>query len=158
MKGRTVLPAEGVSDLLELLIGKTTWGGIPWYMILYSEPIDPTQATVWADVEECTFSGYSRRSVSVASWTAPTVSAGVATTTWHTIPQSFTNGGSQTTVAGYALIRAIAPVVYFIYEPTEVATLESGDVLQVLPRLTLATDTCTVFAPFPRKRGRPRKV
>ena len=58
MKGRLVLPAQGLGELLAKLLGPPTAGPVSWRILLYSNPVDPTYATVLGDLTQCTFPGY----------------------------------------------------------------------------------------------------
>lgn len=143
MTGRIVLPDEGIADLLSYMLSSTITGVLDWLLILYQDPVDPTYATVMGDLNECTFAGYSRLTLTRSLWQTPTVFEGVATSVWDTSPLGYINTGSAQDVAGYAIIRPGTEVIRFVQELDTPVTLGTGQTLPLWPTITLTTDTCT---------------
>lgn len=143
MTGRTVVTDAGAAYLIKLALKPPP--PIPWVieLVLYADAVDPTHATTWADLTEVTDPNYTRRQLDPSLWSEPVVAAGVATCTYGTSPQQWVWAGPDGTVAGAAVVDAVTNAVLWLFEFDAVEEMAAGDTLSVLPRLTLATDTCT---------------
>jgi len=135
-----VLPNEGLPALLDYMIRATISGVVDWELMLWTNDITPDQGTVYADLTEATFTGYSRPTITRGTWTAPAVSADHAVSTYDSVPISWSCSAGSETVYGYALVTVTSPVIRFVERFAVPAVMSPGAVLAVLPRLTLTTE------------------
>lgn len=140
-----ILPNEGLADQLGYLLRSPISGVLPWQLMLFTNSIEPTAATTLAELEEATFPGYGRLTMDRPLWTVPDVASGCASSTWTTTPTTWRNGGSvPVTVYGYAMIDIGAGVIRFVqrFDDDDIAPLEPGGELSILPRYTLTSAPC----------------
>lgn len=140
-----ILPKEGIAEQLECILSKPVSGVAPWTLILFVNDLVPTALTVYADLVEATWSGYTRYVLDRDQWTEPEVSYGCAVSTWGEEPvQWYVTGGPSETNYGYALIDATQDVIRFIqrFEPEDIAPVMAGGRVTLLPRYTLTSCAC----------------
>lgn len=140
-----ILPSEGIAQQLECILSRTVSGIPPWVLMLWVNDLVPTTETVLDDLEEASWSGYSALTLSRADWTTPTVDHGCAVSTWGTTPVVwYVTGGPTETNYGYALIDPTALVIRFVqrFEPGDIAPVEVGGRVTLLPRYTLCSCAC----------------
>lgn len=141
MANKQVLPNEGLPDLLAYWIGQQPNTFADWALILWTNPsYTPSQASVYADLVEATFPGYSRVTLTKSSWLSPTIVGDKAVSTWGTTPVLWTNTGSLVTIYGFAYITPVSPKIraleLFDY-PVPVVT---GGQVGLLPYLEFTTE------------------
>lgn len=134
-----VLPDEGLADQLSYIIKTAISGVADWQLMLFQNNLTPTQTTVFSDLVEATFSGYSRVTVTRATWTSPTIVADKAVSTWGTTGTTWTNAGSTQTIYGYALITASSPVIRVIERFASPVVMATGGIISVLPSYNFTT-------------------
>jgi len=134
-----IVPDEGLADeLLSILINPMTEFAA-WSLLLWVNNYVPDDATTLADLEEPTFTGYSRRSLIAADWGVPVVAAHVATSTWGTVPQVWTNGGATSvSVFGCAYYDTVAAVLRYVerFDVADIVAVAPGGTIAVTPRFT----------------------
>lgn len=140
-----ILPDEGIALQLECILKRTVAGISPWSLILWTNDITPTFATVLADLTEATFLGYTRVTLDRSTWTTPTVHDGCAHSTWGTdaIVWNVT-GGPVETLYGYAMIDPTMNVIRFVqrFDAEDIAPIILGGKVLLLPEYTLTSAEC----------------
>lgn len=134
-----VAPNEGLVDQLTYILKSTISGVADWVLILFKNNPTLTQATVYADLTLATFGGYSPVTLTRGSWVTPTISSGVAVSTYTTTPQVWTVSSGSETIYGYAIVTASSPVIRYVEKFASPVAVAAGGILGVLPRVTLGT-------------------
>lgn len=135
-----VAPNEGLADQLDYLLRAPISGVPPWYLILWTnDDLVPEQATVFADLDEADFSGYSRITLSRSTWTASVIEDNAAVSTYGTDPQQWTSSGQPQELYGWAIITPVGSVIRYIETFPSPVTAAPGKPVAVLPRVTLTT-------------------
>jgi len=134
-----VLPNEGLPDWLLWMV-KDTAGGLPDLVFtLFTNDIEPDQATTFADLDRATFGGFQEQIMSRADWISPTIDDDKAVSQWGTVPTEFTVTSDPQEVFGWAAYNP-GPLRLMIVERFDVPRdLAVGNTLKVLPRFTLTT-------------------
>lgn len=140
-----ILPNEGLGLTLSELLGRLPIPVVPWQLVLWTNDIVPTAATVFGDLHEATFGGYSRANLDRTGWREPTVSAGCAHAAFGTDPIVYTvTGGPFETVRGCAYFDALNGVLRFVqrFDAADIKTVELGAKYKVPPVYTLTSAEC----------------
>jgi len=141
-----ILPDEGIGDELSYILKAPLAGVANWQMILWVNDLVPSFDTVFSDLEESTWGGYSRVQLDRSVWTDPDVSQGCATSTWGTDPISFdVSDPMDQTIFGVAYYDPTKGVLRFIqrFDDADIAPLELGQQFQILPVYTLTSAACS---------------
>lgn len=135
-----VAPNEGLPDQLAYIVKAPISGVLPWVLLLWlNADLYPTDDTVYADLTEASFTGYSRVTVDRSLWTDPVLQADAAVTTWGTSPTQWTATGTPQTLYGWAMVTQISPVIRYIQRFPIPIIAADGVPVGVLPRVTLST-------------------
>lgn len=129
-----VLPNIGETELLECALRDTTPEALT--LILYSNNVTWSEATVIGGLTECAISGYAAKSLTRAGWNAA-ASGDPSSITYGTAQVfNFTGAG---TVYGYALKGTTSGNLYWgeVLYPSGQA-FASGDSLTVTPKFELS--------------------
>lgn len=135
-----VAPNVGLDELLDIILRKTVSGVVDWELFLFSNNYTPVQATVWADLTEANFTGYSRVTLGRANWTAATVASNKAVSTYTTTAQQWTCTASPQTIYGYGIKHPTTNELYIVERFGTPQVLTVGAIIGVLPRVTLTTE------------------
>jgi len=135
-----VLPDIGLADQLDYMLRAAIVGVLPWELALFTNNPTFSQATVWADMTEATFTGYSRVTLTRATWTAATIISGRAVSTWDTVPVQWTCTGSPQTIYGAAILEPVSNKVRKAEKFASPVVQAVGGILQFLPRWTYTTE------------------
>lgn len=134
-----VLPNEGLPILMGRIWQVAESGYQHPVMILWVNDIEPDGATVYADLELASFTGYNPIVVTPADWTAPAVVGDVGRMTWGATPFEYTCTGGGQTVRGYAIFDPYTFKLLLVERFEESRDLVPGSVLGLLPQFTLGT-------------------
>lgn len=135
-----VLPNEGLINLLTWMIKSPISGLLDWQLMLFTNDLHPDQDTVYSDLVEATFYGYSRVPIQRMYWTVPTIIDDRAVSTYTETPQTWTVLGGTETIYGYAMVTPTSPLIEVIERLVEPIPFTTGGVFELLPRLTLTTE------------------
>jgi hypothetical protein len=135
-----VLPNEGLPTLLGWMLRDDTSAVPSNTLILFSSDTTPTQATVYADLTEAGFTGYSPVTIDRATWTSPVVDDDHAVSTWDTTPILWLPESGPQIIYGYAVVTPSSPVILWCERFATPITVEDGGVLALLPRFALTTE------------------
>ena len=136
-----VMPNEGLADLLAYWLGKTANTFFDWELMVWTNSsYTPSQASVYSDLVEATFGGYSRFTLTKASWTSPTIISDKAVATYTTTPLTWTVTSSPQTVYGYAIVTPSSSVIRAIQAFDVPIPLVVGGILGILPRFEFTTE------------------
>lgn len=138
-----VAPNEGLADLLAYMLKSTISGAFPWRLGIFINDVEPDQATVFADLEEPTWSGYVRKVLERAEWSDPAIVDDHAVSEYGDTPQVFLNtSGDTDTVYGVFFLDETAGVLRLIqrFDSGDVREIAPGGQVTYLPRVTLTTE------------------
>lgn len=155
-----LLPDEGIGDQLAYLLSAPIPGVLPWQLIIWVNDIQPDADTVFDDLLEASWSGYSRLTLDRSTWTVPTVSNGCAVSTYGTVPLVYMPSGDLIeTNYGAAYYDASKDVLRWIqrFEDGDIAPIVPGRSWSILPQYTLTSSTCGSALMAARRRARARK-
>lgn len=141
-----LLPNEGIADQLEYLLKRSISGVLPWTLVLWINDIVPDADTVYDDLEDATFVGYSAVTMDRDQWTTPTVEDGCAHSTWKDVATVwFVNGGPTQTIYGYAYVDESEEVIRFIQrlDDADIQPVTVGGKVSILPAYTLTSAECS---------------
>lgn len=135
-----VAPNEGLADQLDYILSAPISGVLPWLLILWTnDDLVPAQDTVYADLTEATFTGYSRVTLARATWTAAVISDDAAVSTYDTVPTQWMPTGAPEIVYGWAIITPVDSVIRYIEPFPSPVTATTGVPLGVIPQVGLTT-------------------
>lgn len=141
-----ILPDEGIGDQLSYILNAPIAGVLPWTFILWVNDLDPSAATVLADLEEATWDGYSRQTLTRGGWTTPDVNNGCASSTYGTDPIVFVpTGPAVQTNYGAAYIDQSSGVIRWVqrFEDADIVPVIVGQAYKILPQYTLTSAECS---------------
>lgn len=142
MTDEIVLPAGGIPFLMEWML-KSPISGVPdLQLMLFTNTLDPECDVVFADLTECTFTGYARFTLNRSNWQAPTVEECCGIMLYGSVPLSWTNTGSPQQVAGYAILIPSSGPLIAVQALSSPFTLPSLATLPIRPQITLTTGAC----------------
>ena len=154
-----LIPDEGLAAWLKRVVDPAGASPASWRLILWVNDLDPDNATVLASLTQASFGGYNFLTLMPGAWTAPAVVSGCATTTYTTDAYTWyvTNAMGQT-VYGWALTDPGAGELRFIqrFDDADIAPLETGGRLLLLPTLTMTSAACG--GSMTRRRSRRRTL
>lgn len=134
------MPNEGKPDLMNYVLQKASNAYFDWLCLLWTNPsYVPSNASVYSDLVEATFGGYTRITLTHSLWTSPVIVSDEAVSTWGTTPYTWTVTSSPQTIYGYAIIRPTSPVIYAIQALADPIPLVTGGIIGILPRLKFKT-------------------
>lgn len=133
-------PNEGLADQLAYILAAPISGVLPWLLMLWTNAeLVPDQDTVYADLTEATFQGYSRVTLGRDQWTTPVIEDNAAVSTWTTQPTQWIATGTPETLYGWAIITPVDSVIRYL-EPFPAPVTAAPDMpVGVLPRVMLTT-------------------
>jgi len=111
---------------------------------------DPSTPLATYTANEADFDGYDRVTLDRPDWTTPVVASCCATSTWGTTAiQWNVLGGPAQTIYGYAFVDPTSNILRFIqrFDPEDIAPLEVGGKVLLLPKFTLTSAECEEDAP-----------
>lgn len=141
-----LIPDEGIDNVLLRILDPAGRGGsATWRLIFFVNDLVPDANTVLASLLQATWGGYSFVTLMPGVWTTPTVEDGCAKSTYGTdaLQWNVLNAMDQTNY-GYALVDPGAGVIRFIqrFDDDDIAPLETGGSVLLLPQYTLTSAAC----------------
>ena len=137
-----VAPNEGLPTLLGYLLNQNVLASPLWNLTLFVNDLTPTQTTVYADLTQPTFAGFSPAQVSPADWTTPILLNDQAYSQWGSMPTTWPCAGGTDVVYGHAIVTSVAPKILFVerwYSPVDTSVNQNVGVLPTVSMGTLAT-------------------
>jgi hypothetical protein len=150
-----ILPDEGIGDQLSYLLSAPITGVLPWQLVLFVNDLTPSYDTVFSDLEEATWPGYSRQTLSRSNWTVPTVYEGCASSTWGVSPIVLYVGAvGSVTNYGCAYYDQSNDVLRWVqrFDDADIAPLIPGGQFQLLPVYTLTSADCAAMMLLRKRR------
>ena len=129
-----LFPAVGESLVLNAILNKVA--GQDQTLKLFKSNTTPANSDVAGTYTECTFTGYSSKSLTAANWT---VTNGNPSSAAYGSAQQFTYSGSvaSDTVYGYYVIQAGSGTLLYAERDAAPFTVSTnGDIYQVTPAMT----------------------
>ncbi len=140
-----VLPDEGIGLQLECILSRSVAGISPWQLLFWVNDLVPDADTVYADLIEATWGGYSRVTLTRSSWQTPTVGGGCAHSQYGTEALVwYVTGGPTETNYGYAMIDPTTNKIQFIqrFDDADISPVSIGARVVLLPEYTLTSAAC----------------
>lgn len=136
---RIQIPDDAALYLLDVLLRRELVSDPGWLVALWEGSTVPDADTVWADLTECSWGGYSRRSIDRTVWQVPALLGGVPTCVYGTARMEWvpTDDGSE--VAGWAIIDPVGPRLVAAQRSDVTLLALAGEEVWVWPRLALST-------------------
>lgn len=139
---RIVMANEGTPIMLNYVLQRAVNNYADWLLMMWVDAAySPAPASVYADLTEATFTGYSRRTLAHATWQAPTIVSGTyAQSLYDTTPLSWTNSGvTSETVYGYAVITPTASKILWLQKFDTPVLMVPGGTVVFTPSIDLGT-------------------
>ena len=159
-----ILPDEGIAAQLSWILSAAVPGVLPWQLLLFTNNLVVDANTVFADLVEASWPGYSRQTLDRSAWTTPTVVTGCATSTWGTVPIVYNVGAVSLNTINYgaAYYDQSSGVLRWVqtFDTADQVPLQVGGQFQLLPQYTLTSAACSGSDPsaFRRARAIKRKL
>jgi hypothetical protein len=136
-----VVPNAGELQLLDKMLKDALSTDENYILKLYKVSYQPVKTSVTSNFTEATFTNYAARTLTRTAWgPAATVSDKASST--YSVVQSWTCGATGNTVHGYYMVpAAVAATALWAEKFTTARVLASGDVLNITPKFTLASET-----------------
>lgn len=131
-----VTPDAGKLELLDNTLRAALAVDQPLSVRLYSNDYTPDAASVLASFTEAGWLGYFRETIQRATWGAPAIVAGRASSTYGTVFEWTNNSGASVTVYGYYIVNPATAVVQIAERFGVTRVLAPGETLQLQPVLT----------------------
>jgi hypothetical protein len=141
-----LLPSEGIGAQLEYILSAPITGVLSWLLVLFVNDLVPDADTVFADLVEASWPGYSRLQLARDGWTTPTVWGGCATSTWGTEPLVYNVGPVSPGVINYgaAYFDGTTGLLRWVqrFDDADLFALVPGGQFSLLPTYTLTSAEC----------------
>lgn len=131
-----VIPDAGKIELLDTTLRAALVVDVPLSLRLYSNDYTPVAGSVLGSFTECGWLGYFRETITRATWAAPSIVGGKASSTYPTVFQWTNNSGGSVTVFGYYVVNPATAVVRWAERFPVTRVIVAGGVLQVQPVVT----------------------
>ena len=136
-----VVPNAGELQLLDKMLKDALSTDENYILKLYKISYQPIKTSSSGNFTEATFTNYAARTLTRAGWGAASTVSDKASGTYGTV-QSWTCGATGNTVHGYYMVpAATAATTLWAEKFTTARVLASGDVLNITPKFTLASET-----------------
>ena len=135
-----VVPNEGELELLDKMLKDALSTDEAYILKLYKISYQPIKTSSSGNFTEATFTNYAARTLTRAGWTAASTVSDKASSTYGAV-QSWTCGSTGNTVFGYYMVNGANNKVLWAEKFTTARVLASGDVLNITPKFTLASET-----------------
>ena len=135
-----VVPREGELALLDKMLKETSITD-NYILKLYKNNITPDEDSDTSSFTEADFTNYVAITLTRATWNAAQVSATKAESSYGTVPQNWTCGTTGNTIFGYWIESDDGSLDVLWAERFATArVLDNGDVLNITPKFTLASE------------------
>lgn len=141
-----IIPNEGIADQLSWVLATPTVLRLNWELVLFVNDITVDYDTVYEDLTEATWAGYSRMQLDMTQWQYPTVFEGCATATYGTLPVTYNVGvvapdtinyGVAYYDPGYGVLRWVQT-----FDADDQVALVTGGRFSLVPQYTYTTAQC----------------
>lgn len=133
-----VVPDSGELELLDKMLKDALSTDEAFVMKLYKSDTTPAAATVAGDFTEADFTDYAAVTLARASWAAAATVSNKAESSFAA--QSWTCGATGNTIYGYYVVGATSGTCLWAERFATSRVLASGDVLNITPKFTLASE------------------
>lgn len=131
-----VTPDAGKLELLGDTIRTALVVDVPLSCRLYSNDYTPVAGSVLANFTEAGWLGYFRETIARATWGAPAIVAGRASSTYGTVFEWTNQTAAPVTVYGYYIVNPATAVVRWAERFGTTRVLAPGEALQLQPVIT----------------------
>lgn len=135
--GTLTMPNVGEGKALEFLVNKSAPANL--VLILFSNNVTPTNATVLGDLTEMSGGGYSSVTLTGASWTVTPGSPSLASYAEQVF--AFSSVPGTPTVYGYAIKSGTTLIAVERLPSAPFTVASAGDEVKITPQITLASNT-----------------
>lgn len=131
-----VTPDEGKIELLDNTLRRALAVDQPLSVRLYANDYTPVAASVLGSFTEAAWLGYFRETINRATWGAPVIVGGKASSTYGTVFEWTNNSGASVTVFGYYIVNPATAKVQWAERFAVTRTIAAGAKLQLQPVVT----------------------
>lgn len=135
-----LVPDEGEKAMLDVTLRAPLVTDIVLSLRLFKNDFVPSASTVLGSFVEADFTGYYRRDLPRADWSAPATVNGRARSEHGTAPLVWTNTGAAQTVYGYYILDPGTAFIWWCERFDTERELNTGDRLVVKPALTARSE------------------
>lgn len=135
-----VVPDQGELRLLDTMLKLALSTNENHILKLYQNNYSPTSAAAVGSFTEATFTGYAARTLTRSTWNSAATVSNKAESSYGTTPQSWTCGTTGNTIYGYWVEGSTSAKVLWAEYFSTSRVLASGDVLNITPKFTLASE------------------
>ncbi len=132
-----LMPDEGVTLLLSKMLKDALATGEDYTLKLYQNNYTPVNSSTATSFTEATFGGYLPKTLVRATWQAPTIVSGIASSAYGSTPQTWTVTSAPQTIYGYYVLGATSGKVLWAERFSTSRALTVGDELDLTPVFTL---------------------
>jgi hypothetical protein len=133
-----VVPDSGELELLDKMLKDALSTDEAFVMKLYKSDTTPAASSVAGDFTEADFTSYAAATLARASWAAAATVSNKAESSFAA--QSWTCGTTGNTIYGYYVVGATSGTCLWAERFATSRVLASGDVLNITPKFTLASE------------------
>ena len=137
-----LVPNVGEIELLDrLLKGATSTNDGDYTLYLYQNDYTPVSGSTLANFTEADFDGYTIMTLSQATWASVSLNGSGKAESSYT-QQSWTCGSTGNTIYGYYITGNTSGELLWAEKFGSSKALTNGDILNLIPVITLSNDTC----------------
>lgn len=134
-----VIPDVGEIELLDKMLKDALSVDEDYTMKLYKNDYTPIGSSTAVDFTEADFTNYTAATLTRANWGAATTVNNKAQST-YSAQQSWTCGTGGNTIYGYYIVGATSGVLLWAERFSAARILSDGDILNLTPIFTLASE------------------
>lgn len=135
-----VVPDQGELELLDKMLKDALSTNENYILKLYRNDYTPASNSAPGSFTEANFTNYAARTLTRINWNAAVTVSGKAESSYATTPQSWTCGATGNTIYGYWVEAATSAKVLWAERFSTSRVLANGDVLNITPKFTLASE------------------
>lgn len=135
-----VVPNQGELRMLDIMLKLALSTNENYILKLFRNDYTPAAADAPGSFTEANFTNYVAKTLTRTLWNSSVTVSGKAESSYGTTPQSWTCGASGNTIYGYWVEGSSSAKVFWAERFSTSRVLASGDVLNITPKFTLASE------------------
>jgi hypothetical protein len=135
-----IVPDQGELRLLDIMLKLALSTNENHILKLYRNDVTPAAASAPGSFTEANFTGYAARTLTRTLWNSAVTVSTKAESSYGTAPQSWTCGTTGNTIYGYWVEGSTSAKVMWAERFSTSRVLASGDILNITPKFTLASE------------------
>lgn len=135
-----VVPNQGELELLDKMLKDALSVDENYILKLYRNDYTPADVSAPGSFTEANFTSYAARTLTRTNWNTAVTVSGKGESSYGSTPQSWTCGTTGNTIYGYWVEGATSAKVLWAERFSTSRVLANGDVLNITPKFTLASE------------------